>query len=147
MDIWTSWIFGYHGYSDIMDIRISGILGYQGYSDIMDIWMSRVHLLWEESTALIVINESTWICPNTMPYLLLFLLILWGEREGDCAPSPALSYVIRGHCKSSFHSALIPLHWRGIKKMWKYSGGEIIKLLSNLCWFTVNSYSLIKLYV
>ena len=23
MDIWTSWIFGHHGYSDIMDIQIS----------------------------------------------------------------------------------------------------------------------------
>ena len=33
-----------------------------------------------------------------------------GAREGDSAPSPAFNYVIRGHCKSSFHSALIPLH-------------------------------------
>ena len=28
--------------------------------------------------------------------------------------------------------------------MWKYSGGEIIKLLSNLSWFTVNSLSVIS---
>ena len=37
MDIWTSWIFGCHGYLDIIDSRTSWIYGHHGYSDIIDI--------------------------------------------------------------------------------------------------------------
>ena len=40
------------------------------------------------------LSEYNALSPPLSPYLV-------GEREGDCAPSPALSYVIRGHCKSS----------------------------------------------
>ena len=36
MDIWTSWIFGHHGYLDITDIRTSRIFGHHGYFDITD---------------------------------------------------------------------------------------------------------------
>ena len=42
LDIWTSWIFGHHGYLDIMDIRTSWIFGHHGYSDIIDIRTSRI---------------------------------------------------------------------------------------------------------
>ena len=52
MDIWTSWIFGYHGYwghhgyLDIMDNWTSWIFGHHSYSDIMDIrtsWIVGYH--------------------------------------------------------------------------------------------------------
>ena len=46
IDIQTSWIFGHHGYLDIQDIQTSWIFGHSGYSDIMDIqtlWIFRHH--------------------------------------------------------------------------------------------------------
>ena len=45
-DIRTSWIFGYHGYSDIIDIRTSRIFGHHGNLDIMHTrtsWIFRHH--------------------------------------------------------------------------------------------------------
>ena len=40
MDIWISWIFGYHGYLDVMATWILGIYGYHLYSDILAIRLS-----------------------------------------------------------------------------------------------------------
>ena len=81
LDIWTSWIFGHHGYLDIMDIWTSWIFGHHGYSDIMDTGVLRPLALLKGRPLLVnKRTNSQKICDKKGQFSTLYHPKIWKKE-------------------------------------------------------------------